>query len=63
MENNKFCTRCGAKIEENAKFCINCGNNIEEPIKMPEVEKGSWGLVLGTFFGAFALLTLISIII
>ncbi len=63
MENNNFCTRCGAPIEENAKFCTQCGNSFEEPIVMPEVKTGSWGWVLGAFFGAFALLSLIATII
>ena len=63
MENNNFCTHCGAKIEEDAKFCINCGSSLETPIEMPEVKTGSWGWVLGIFFGAFAILSLISMII
>ena len=25
---NRFCTSCGAKVDENAKFCTNCGSPI-----------------------------------
>ncbi len=63
MENNSFCTNCGAKIEEDAKFCIKCGGSLEERVVMPEVNTGSWGWVLGIFFAAFAVLSLICLII
>ena len=32
----KFCTNCGAKLEEGVKFCPECGKKIEE-VKAPEV--------------------------
>lgn len=28
MYSVKYCTKCGAKIEENAKYCTKCGNKV-----------------------------------
>ncbi len=32
----KFCTQCGAKLNEGVKFCTQCGNPIRQPIPTPE---------------------------
>ena len=61
-----FCTQCGSHLEENAHYCISCGKKVEdtfEPIVLPPVEKASWGLALGAFFGAFLILSVICFII
>ena len=30
MENNKYCTKCGTKIEEGSIYCYNCGSSLKE---------------------------------
>lgn len=30
MENNKYCTKCGTKIEEGSMYCYNCGSSLKE---------------------------------
>ncbi len=62
MENNNFCTCCGAKLEEDANFCISCGNPIKPKIVMPQIKTASWW-IMGAFFGAFIILALICFVI
>ncbi len=35
----KFCTNCGAMIEENVKFCPNCGSAVEHPIQQEPAQQ------------------------
>lgn len=34
---SKFCSDCGAEIQENVKFCNNCGKNVQVTVVEPEV--------------------------
>jgi len=34
----KFCTNCGAKLEDNVKFCTECGTKVEVKIQTPQPE-------------------------
>lgn len=58
---NKFCTSCGARLEDDAKFCIHCGKAVEK-IEIPPVKTGAWW-IMGAFFGAFIILSLICLVI
>ena len=35
---NKFCTNCGAELEENVKFCTSCGTQVTSEASAPEKE-------------------------
>lgn len=35
----KFCSKCGAKLEEGSAFCTMCGAKIKEKAKPPVEEK------------------------
>ena len=61
MENNNFCTFCGAKLEDDANFCTSCGKTVNE-FKMPPIKTASWW-IMGAFFGAFIILALICLVI
>ena len=61
MENNNFCTFCGAKLEDCAKFCTFCGKAVNE-FRMPTVKTASWW-IMGVFFGTFIFLALICFLI
>lgn len=34
MYSVKYCTKCGAKLEENAKYCSHCGNQVLFAVKL-----------------------------
>jgi Flp pilus assembly protein TadD len=36
MATNKFCTRCGAKLELGLKFCTECGQPLDDAVSPPE---------------------------
>ncbi len=60
---NNFCSRCGSPVEENSRFCTKCGNRLVEIRPQMKIETAPIGWVIGLFFGAFIILTLISMII
>ena len=37
----KFCTQCGAQLDDNSKFCTNCGNPVGQP-QQPAPQEQSW---------------------
>ena len=48
----KFCTRCGAQLEDSSKFCTSCGAPCEEPTPSQDSKKK---LVIGIAAGVIAL--------
>lgn len=48
----KFCTRCGAQLEDSSKFCTSCGAPCEEPTPSQDSKKK---LIIGIAAGVIAL--------
>ncbi len=60
MENN--CAYCGAPLQKNEVFCKKCGyvnSCFNEKANLPPIEQVSWKKVLGIFFAAFLVLSVI----
>ena len=51
----KFCTRCGAQLEDSSKFCTSCGAPCEEPTSSQDSKKK---LVIGIAAGVIALVVI-----
>ena len=51
----KFCTRCGAQLEDSSKFCTSCGVPCEEPTSSQDSKKK---LVIGIAAGVIALVVI-----
>ena len=47
----KYCSNCGAEVNENAVVCLSCGASIKNTRSSSDMDSGSFGYaVLGFFF-------------
>ena len=41
MENNKYCRKCGTKIEEGSIYCYNCGSSLTQNTQQNTIQNNS----------------------